>query len=109
MDDAMAEFALALYPCHWRRGSDRSQEPGGRRWRHQVTETIDSKTALVVGAGAIGGAVGRLLTKWAHAVDAVASVSCSSNPEVRPFGTIHAFAELPAVVGAYDYVISPSP
>ena len=103
MDDAMAEFALALILAMAKRIPTVVRNQAAARWRHQVTETIDSKTALVVGAGAIGGAVGRLLTKVGMAVDAVASVSRSSTRS--PFRTIHAFAELPAVVGAYDYVI----
>jgi len=103
MDDAVAEFALALILAMAKKIPTVVRNQAAASWQHQVTETIHDKTALVVGAGAIGTAVGRLLANVGMEVDAVASVYRSSTGS--PFGKIYASAELHAVVGAYDYVI----
>jgi phosphoglycerate dehydrogenase-like enzyme len=103
MDDAVAEFALALILAMAKKIPTVVNNQGRHEWRHQVTETIIGRKALVVGAGAIGSAVGRLLAGVGMTPDAVASVSRSS--QGTAFGTIYGAADLLELVGGYDYVI----
>jgi phosphoglycerate dehydrogenase-like enzyme len=103
MDDAVAEFALALILAMAKKIPTIVSNQRRHEWRHHVTETIIGRQALVVGAGAIGSAVGRLLAGVGMTPDAVASVNRSS--QGTAFGRIYAAADLPELVGGYDYVI----
>ncbi|MBK1726907.1 D-2-hydroxyacid dehydrogenase [Halorhodospira neutriphila] len=77
-----------------------------QEWRHRETECIAGRHALVVGAGAIGRQIARLLTAAGLTVDGVASRPRGDDPD---FGAVHGTAALHAHLGEADYVVIAAP
>lgn len=59
-DDAIAEYVLGLLLAFAKDLPRTLALQRDRRWRHRETERIAGRHVLVVGAGSIGGAIGRL-------------------------------------------------
>ncbi|NAZ82336.1 D-2-hydroxyacid dehydrogenase [Kineococcus sp. R8] len=79
---------------------------GASRWRHRRTRSLAGTRGLVVGAGSIGTATGRLLHALGVAVDGVVR---EPREAAEPFGALHAPAELASIVGEYDVVVVTAP
>jgi phosphoglycerate dehydrogenase-like enzyme len=79
---------------------------GASRWRHRRTRSLAGTRGLVVGAGSIGTATGRLLAAVGVAVDGIVR---EPRPAEAPFGALHAPQELTRVVGDYDVVVVTAP
>ncbi len=77
-----------------------------REWRHRETERIAGRHALVVGAGAIGRQIARLLTAAGLTVDGVASRPRADDPD---FGAVHGTEALQAHLSEADYVVIAAP
>jgi len=77
-----------------------------RAWRHRETEHVRGQTALIVGAGAIGRAIGRLVRSAGMRVAGVARTARAFDPDL---GRVVAVGDLGAVLGEADYVIIAAP
>jgi phosphoglycerate dehydrogenase-like enzyme len=101
-DRPIAEFVLAailarakgLHASH-----DLQRE---RSWRHRESETIAGTNALVVGTGAIGREIARLLAAVDMLVRGAGRTARSTDPD---FGTVVASTQLAAHVGWADHVV----
>jgi phosphoglycerate dehydrogenase-like enzyme len=104
-DDAMAEYALALVSalCADLHTTLRLQQ--AREWRHRETTRLAGRRIVVVGAGGIGRAVTRQLTR----VGAVVTCVGRRGREDPELGTIAAVADLAALLPAADFVIIVAP
>lgn len=105
-DRPIAEYVLATIlamakdlPGSWRRQNE-------RLWEHRETERIDDRSALIVGAGAIGRRTAQLLRACGLSVAGVGRTRRSGDPD---FGDVYASDELVAIVGEYDYVVLIAP
>lgn len=76
-----------------------------RTWQHRETETLVGKRVLVVGAGAIGAEVARVLNALGMRVTGVAR-SARVQP---PFARVVAQDDLPAQLPHADYVVVTAP
>lgn len=106
LDETIAEYVLGLalafakdLPGTLRRQTD-------RQWEHRPTARLRGTSALIVGPGAIGRAVGKLLSAVGMTVDAVGRTARDGD---GIFGTVFAQSGLAEVVGGYDYVIATAP
>lgn len=105
-DRPIAEYVLAtiLAMAKDLHGSWRLQQRS--EWRHRETERIDDRSALIVGAGAIGRETARLLRACGMSVAGVGRSPRSNDPD---FGDVHASDELASVIGRFDYVVLIAP
>jgi phosphoglycerate dehydrogenase-like enzyme len=108
LDDAIAEYVLGLALAVAKDLPGTLRRQGQRRWEHRPTQRLAGSHALVVGPGAIGRAVGRLLAAVGVTVDAVGSTD--RPPRVgEPFRTVTSADRLAEVVGGYDLVVLCAP
>jgi phosphoglycerate dehydrogenase-like enzyme len=77
-----------------------------RSWRHRETERIDTQRVLVVGAGPIGRAIGRLLSAAGMTVTGVGRTARPADPDLGP---VHASRELASLLPEADYVVVAAP
>lgn len=77
-----------------------------RAWRHRETERIEGRHALVVGAGAIGRQIARLLAAAGLTVEGIASRPRGDDPDFR---AVHGIEALHARLGEADYVVIAAP
>jgi len=105
-DRPIAEFVLGsiLAMAKDLPGSLRRQQNGV--WEHRENERIDNARALVVGTGSIGRETARLLRAVGMRVEGVGRTSRTDDVD---FTTVHASADLAAVVGRHDYVVLIAP
>lgn len=105
-DRYIAEYVLGLILCFAKDfpGTVRSQL--NKHWNFRYTDTIQGRTALLVGVGSIGSAIG-------HALKAagmhVAGVGRSSREDHAVFGSVAGLAELDTQLADADYVINVTP
>lgn len=104
-DDAMAEYALALVlsACVDLPTTIRLQ--GRHEWRHRETARLAGRRVLVLGAGGIGRATARLLSRAGADTCCVARQSRAD----AEFGRIAAMTELPDLLPAARFVIAALP
>jgi phosphoglycerate dehydrogenase-like enzyme len=108
LDGAIAEYVLGLALAVAKDLPGTLRRQGQRRWEHRPTQRLAGRHALVVGPGAIGRSVGRLLAAVGVTVDAVGSED--RPPRVgEPFGTVVTADRLAEVVGGYDLVVLCAP
>ena len=100
-DDAMAEYTLALVSAICADLPATLRLQGRRRWQHRETRRVAGTRAVVVGAGGIGRAIYRALSRAGLSVGCVARRH-RADPEL---GEITALAELPALLPEADFVI----
>jgi phosphoglycerate dehydrogenase-like enzyme len=105
-DRPIAEFVLACILAFAKDmpGSWRLQQK--RRWAHRVTERVDGKTALIVGTGAIGREIARLLR--ALGITVLGAGRSMRNGDAD-FGTVHDSSRLPELVSDVDYLVNVAP
>jgi phosphoglycerate dehydrogenase-like enzyme len=105
-DRPIAEYVLGLILAFAKdlpATLDRQRE---RTWVHRETERIDRQRVLVVGAGPIGRAIGRLVSAAGMPVTGVGRTARSADPD---FGQVHAWHDLPSLLPDADYVVVAAP
>ena len=101
-DQAIAEYVLGLMLA-FAKGLPATVDLQRRHaWQHRETDLLQGQTVLVVGAGGIGRAIGRLARGIGMHVTAVARTARPSDPDL---GRVVAGRDLPAVLGEADYVV----
>lgn len=105
-DRPIAEFVLASILAFAKdlHGSHDLQQR--REWRHRETRTVQGASALVVGTGAIGREIARLLRAAGMEVRGAGRTARSGDPD---FGEVVASAELAQHVGSADHVVVVAP
>lgn len=105
-DRPIAEFVLASILA-FAKGLHRSHDLQlSRTWQHRETLTIAGSTALVVGTGAIGREIARLLRATGMEVRGAGRTARESDPD---FGTVVPSADLRHHVGWADHVVVVAP
>ncbi|WP_072802482.1 D-2-hydroxyacid dehydrogenase [Rhodococcoides yunnanense] len=105
-DRPIAEFVLAQILAFAKDSATSAELQRQRVWKHRETERIDSAHAMVVGTGAIGREIARLLRAVGTTVSGVGRTARSGDPD---FGVIHASSDLADVVYEADYLILVAP
>jgi len=105
-DHAMAEYVLGLVLCFAKDFPHTVSSQAERRWHFRYTEMISGKTALVVGVGNIGRAIGTALQTAGMQVTGIARTPRSGDPV---FGDVHGFSDLDRCLTDADYVINITP
>jgi phosphoglycerate dehydrogenase-like enzyme len=101
LDDAMAEYAVALVSAVCADLAATIRLQASRRWRHRETRRLAGSDVLVLGAGGIGRATARLLRRLGANVRCVARTA-RADPEL---GQVAALEQLPALLPAADFVV----
>ncbi|MFQ3788194.1 D-2-hydroxyacid dehydrogenase [Halomonas sp. A29] len=102
---AMAEYLLAVL-LHFEKQLGRfAENMEHRQWERPILGQLTGKRLLICGAGGIGQPVGAVLDGLGVRVEAIAR---DARPRA-PFQRVHLLAELPEVVGAFDYVFCALP
>lgn len=105
-EQTMAEYAVMLMLQIAKDAVRTWTDQREHRWNRRRTETLQGRTVLIVGTGPIGHAIARL----ARALDMIPiGVARSHRKGEGDFDVIHPTSELPALVGAADYVILIAP
>ncbi|MGH3462156.1 MAG: D-2-hydroxyacid dehydrogenase [Kribbellaceae bacterium] len=105
-DRPIAEYVLGAVLAHAkdsRRSLDLQRE---HRWLHRETRSIACQTALVVGTGAIGRAIARLLTAAGLEVRGAGRVARTGDPDL---GDVIASADLASYAGWADHLVLAAP
>jgi phosphoglycerate dehydrogenase-like enzyme len=105
-DRAIAEYVLGLILAFAKGLPATLELQRQRTWRHRDSERVDGRRVLVVGAGAIGRAIGRLLSAAGMTVTAVGRGARPADPDL---GEVHAAGELAALLPDADYVVVAAP
>lgn len=101
-DRPIAEFVLASILARAKRLHASRELQRQRSWQHRETESIDGQAALVVGTGAIGREIARLLTAVGMTVRGAGRTARPGDPD---FGDVVASADLAEHVGWADHVV----
>ena len=105
-DRAIAEFVVASVLAHAKLVYESRDLQSRRQWCPRETETLLGKRALVVGTGAIGREITRLLQALGLEVRGAGSRSRSDDPD---FGEVVDSARLCEHVGDVDYLVNAAP
>ncbi|MBO2453726.1 D-2-hydroxyacid dehydrogenase [Actinomadura barringtoniae] len=105
-DEPIAEYVLALVLCFAKDLHTTIGLQHRREWRHRETERSDGKSALVVGTGPIGRAIGRRLTAGGLRVTGMGRTARASDPDL---GTVLPMEALHEALGSNDYVVLAAP
>jgi phosphoglycerate dehydrogenase-like enzyme len=102
----IADYVLALVLCFAKDLHTTLRRQAERQWRHRETETVAGRTVLVVGTGPIGREIGRRLTAFGMHVSGAGRTAMTGDPDL---GDVAGPDELPAALGAADYVVLAAP
>lgn len=110
-DRPIAEFVAASVLAHAKLLHESAALQRERTWRHRETRSLTGARALVVGTGAIGRAIARVLAALGLRVDGAGSRAragylAGGDPD---FATIVDSAHLAEHVGEADYLINAAP
>ncbi|WP_084222896.1 D-2-hydroxyacid dehydrogenase [Mycolicibacterium holsaticum] len=105
-DRPIAEYVLGAVLAHAKDSRTSFALQHDRRWRHRETRGIAGTRALVVGTGAIGRAIARLLRAAGMQVRGAGRVAAADDPD---FGDVVASANLAADVGWCDHLVLAAP
>ncbi|SNS80534.1 D-2-hydroxyacid dehydrogenase [Rhodococcoides kyotonense] len=105
-DRPIAEFVLGQILNFAKETAVSAELQRARVWRHRETEMIDGSHAMVVGTGAIGREIARLLTAVGVTVSGVGRTARDGDPD---FGVVHASSQLADVVHDVDYLVLIAP
>jgi phosphoglycerate dehydrogenase-like enzyme len=108
LDAAIAEYVLGLALAMAKDLPGTMLRQTQQRWEHRPTLRLAGTSALVVGPGSIGRAVGSLLAAAGVHVDAVGRAARAVR-EGEPFGRVHGSVDLADVVPGYDLVVLTAP
>ncbi|WP_084517867.1 D-2-hydroxyacid dehydrogenase [Microtetraspora niveoalba] len=105
-DRPIAEYVLACVLAFAKDlpGSWRLQR--ARRWEHRVTERIDGRTAMIVGTGAIGREIARMLRAVGLTILGAGRTTREGDAD---FDAVYDSSRLAAVVGDVDYLVNVAP
>lgn len=101
-DRPIAEFVLASILARAKGLHESHDLQRERSWQHRDTRSIDGTNALVVGTGAIGREIARLLAAVGMEVRGAGRTARSGDPD---FGDVVASDDLAAHVGWADHVV----
>jgi phosphoglycerate dehydrogenase-like enzyme len=105
-DRPIAEYVLGLILAFAKDLPSTLDLQRERSWRHRDTERIDGQRVLVLGAGPIGRAIGRLLSAAGMTVTGMGRTARSTDSDL---GQIHAARELASLLPEADYVVVAAP
>jgi phosphoglycerate dehydrogenase-like enzyme len=105
-DRPIAEFVLASVLAHAKLVHESRDLQRRHHWRHRETHSVAGACVLVVGTGAIGRQIARLLAATGLHVRGAGRTSRDADPD---FGTLMPSADLPGQVGWADYVVNATP
>jgi phosphoglycerate dehydrogenase-like enzyme len=105
-DRPIAEYVLGVCLARAKRLPALLADQATRTWRHRETESLAGSRALVVGTGAIGREIARLLRAVGLDVRGAGRTARSGDPD---FGDVLASTDLPSYVGEFDHVVLVTP
>ena len=105
-DRPIAEFVLASLLAHAKLVHESHDLQRRHEWRHRETRGVAGLCVLVVGTGAIGREIARLLAAAGFQVRGAGRNPDGTDPD---FGTLVSSADLPGQVGWADYVVNATP
>ncbi|MDZ7840262.1 MAG: D-2-hydroxyacid dehydrogenase [Gammaproteobacteria bacterium] len=105
-DQPIAEYVLGLVLCFAKDFPRTVRAQERKSWDFRYSESIQGRTALLVGVGSIGRAIGALLHGAGMEVTGIGRTGRSGDPL---FGEIHGFDALDRKLGGADYVINVTP
>ena len=106
LDRDIAEYVLACVLALLKDLTTTVRLQDAHRWRHRGTLGLAGRSALVVGAGSLGTAVGEVFAALGVAVDGVVR---SPRPASGPFRRLVGPGALADVVGGYDLLLVTAP
>lgn len=105
-DRPIAEFVLGSVLAHAKLVHESYRLQQQHVWAHRETQSVTGSRALVIGTGAIGREIARLLRAVGLEVRGVGRTARSDDPD---FGTVVASADLAAQVGWCDHLVNAAP
>ena len=105
-DRPIAEYVLCLILGFAKDAATTFDLQRQHTWRHRETELVAAREVLVVGSGAIGREIARLLAAIGMAVRGVGR---TPRPEDPDFGEVLAIGRLDEALPAADYVVVAAP
>lgn len=105
-DRPIAEFVLGQILAFAKDSATSAALQRRRVWRHRETERLDTSHALILGTGAIGREIARLLTAVGMSVSGVGRTARAGDTD---FGVVYASSDLNRVVDDVDYLILVAP
>ncbi|WP_082898038.1 D-2-hydroxyacid dehydrogenase [Rhodococcus sp. EPR-157] len=105
-DRPIAEFVLAQILAFAKDSATSAELQRQRKWTHRETERLDTAKAMIVGTGAIGREIARLLSAVGISVAGVGRTGRTGDAD---FGVVHASSDLEQVVADVDYLILVAP
>jgi phosphoglycerate dehydrogenase-like enzyme len=105
-DRPIAEFVLASVLAHAKLIHESHDLQRRHQWQHRETRGVAGACVLVVGTGAIGRQIARLLAATGLHVRGAGRSPGDADPD---FGRLVSSADLPGQVGWADYVINATP
>ena len=105
-DRAMAEWTLGMIVAFAKDLTRTLALQARAEWKHRLSEMVTGKAVLVVGVGAIGREVGRLLRALGMRVEGVGR---SARDDDADFGRVHAIDDLRGLLPTADYVVLITP
>ncbi|MGV0581172.1 D-2-hydroxyacid dehydrogenase [Mycolicibacterium elephantis] len=105
-DRPIAEYVLGAVLAHAKDSRTSFALQRDRQWRHRETRGIAGIRALVVGTGAIGREIARLLRAAGMQVRGAGRVAGADDPD---FGEVVASSDLAAEVGWCDHLVLAAP
>lgn len=105
-DRPIAEFVLASVLAHAKRLHESYRLQQQHVWRHRETRGLVGSRALVIGTGAIGREVARLLRAVGMEVRGAGRTARGGDPD---FGTVVSSADLAGEVGWCDHLVNAAP
>jgi phosphoglycerate dehydrogenase-like enzyme len=105
-DRPIAEFVLASVLAHAKLLHESHDLQRRHEWRHRETRGVAGARVLIVGTGAIGRQIARLLATADMHVRGAGRSPRNADPD---FGTVVSSADLPGQVGWADYVVNATP
>lgn len=105
-DRPIAEFVLSYILMHAKSSIGSLDDQAAKKWNRRSTRDIAGTKALIVGTGAIGRGIARLLKAVDIDVTGAGSRARSGDPD---FGEVIDSATLPQHVAGFDWVIDIAP
>lgn len=105
-DRPMAEYVLGLIIAFAKHFPETWTLQSAKQWHHRLTDTIEGKKVLVVGAGSIGRTIARICSGAGMRVSGVGRSARSQDPD---FGRVCACESLDEALPDADFVVIAAP